>query len=129
MARVQMLVSITGGRGDGTQWPPAGGVLVTGDDEARQLIRGGMARVAPDEERAVMPVAAAETAGGAAGAVPVTDETPAAGNAVEGAPTVRDNKDVWVDHAVAQGHSAEVAAQMTKADLIAKFGTTPRTPA
>lgn len=53
--RVQMLVHISGGRGDGRDWPELGGVIDVGDEEARDLVRAKLARADPDEERAVAP--------------------------------------------------------------------------
>ena len=124
MARVQMLLSITGGRPDNTEWPAAGQILDCGDGEARHLVDGGMARWAPGEERAVMPPSGAGQAGDAPGADPAAGEPPGPENGSEsdGKPLVRDPKQAWVDHAVAGGATPEEAAGMTKADLIEKFG-------
>ena len=57
-----MLVGISGGRGDGTPWPPPGGELHVGDDEGRHLIQARFA-VAVEEpvERAVPPAVDVET--------------------------------------------------------------------
>ena len=123
MARVQMLQHISGGRGDGTEWPHRGGILDCGEDEARDLVSGQLARWAVEpgaEERAVMPADGAELAA----AVPADDS---AGNEASepenGAqPLVRDPKQAWVDHAVEAGADPETAAAMTKADLIEKYG-------
>jgi hypothetical protein len=74
--RVRMLVGISGGRGDGTAWPPAGGELTVDVAEGTALCRGGLAvpvpvpdpverAVAPDvdvEERAAKPAARARAA-------------------------------------------------------------------
>jgi hypothetical protein len=46
-----MLTGISGGRGDGTQWPPVGGVLEVGDEEGRDLCAAHLA-VPVVEERA-----------------------------------------------------------------------------
>ena len=60
--RVRMLTGISGGRGDGTEWPPPGGELDVGDEEGRALIQAGHAiRVEPPVERAVPPAADVET--------------------------------------------------------------------
>ena len=121
MPRVQMLQHISGGRGDGTEWPHIGEPLDCGEDEARRLVSGGNARWWPDEERAVMPADGPELAA----AVPADDS---AGNEASepenGAqPLVRDPKQAWVDHAVEVGGAdPEEAAGMTKADLIEKYG-------
>jgi hypothetical protein len=125
MARVQMLLSITGGRADGTEWPPSGGTLVCGEREARELVLGEMARWAPDgEERAVMPPPAAGTAATAPPDEGAGDGPPDAedGPDGDGRPLVRDPKQTWEEHAVTLGATPEAAAAMTKADLVAKFG-------
>lgn len=125
MAQVQMLTYISGGRGDGSAWPHPddGGLLVCGQAEAEHLVAARLARWVPgSEERAVMPADGAETAAGATSATPPGDESQGGENGAEGSPLVRDPKQDWVDHATAQGASAEAAAAMTKADLIAKYG-------
>ena len=38
-----MTISVSGGRGDGTQWPPAGGELHVSDEEGADLCRARMA--------------------------------------------------------------------------------------
>ena len=48
-----MLVGISGGRGDGTPWPPPGETLDVGDEEGRHLCAAHMAVPVPVEERAV----------------------------------------------------------------------------
>jgi hypothetical protein len=123
MARVQMLLSVTGGRGDGSEWPPAGGFLVCGDDEAAALVRGDMARWPADGADG-----AEAAADGLAGA-PAGDETPDGENDSQGGedpsqPRVRDPKETWEMHAVTvHGVTPDLAAAMTKADLIGKFGS------
>ena len=124
MARVQMLQHISGGRGDGTEWPHRGGILDCGEDEARDLVSGQLARWAVEpgaEERAVMPADRAELAQDGQTAPPVgDDEGPEPENGSQ--PLVRDPKQAWVDHAVENGATPEEAAAMTKADLIEKYG-------
>lgn len=122
MARVQMLLSITGGRPDNTEWPLAGQFLDCGEDEARHLVRGNMAR---------WPLDAAEQAADAPAASPAGDEAPDGESGSEGdedpsKPRVRDDKATWEMHAVTlHGVSPELAAAMTKADLIDKYGGPP----
>ena len=45
--RVRMLVGISGGRGDGSAWPPAGGELTVDVAEGTALCRGGLAVPVP----------------------------------------------------------------------------------
>jgi hypothetical protein len=121
MARVQMLLSITGGRPDGSEWPLAGQFLDCGDDEAASLVRGNMAR---------WPADGAESAPDGAAGAPAGDETPGGDNGSQddgdpSKPRVRDEKAAWEMHAVTLGVTPEVAAAMTKADLIAQYGTSP----
>ena len=123
MARVQMLQHISGGRPDNSEWPHAGEVLDCGEEEARRLVGGQLARWAVEpggEERAVMPADRAELAADGPAAVPAGDEPSEAENGAQ--PLVRDPKQAWVDHAVEQGADKETAAGMTKADLIEKYG-------
>ena len=123
MARVVMLHWITGGRGDGTEWPHAGGELECGDGEARDLVAGGNARwVTSAPEPAAEPPAAA----------PAGDEPPEPengsqdddGDADSSRPRVRDPKEAWEQHAVTvHGIDVNTARSMTKSDLIAQFGS------
>jgi hypothetical protein len=53
-----MLVKISGGRGDGTEWPDPGTELVVDDEEGAQLCAGGLA--APVAEREPVEERAAE---------------------------------------------------------------------
>jgi hypothetical protein len=117
MARVVMSHYISGGRGDGAEWPHAGGVLECGDDEARALVAGGNARW---PEHAGVAAPAAEPAATAPAAGPAGDEPPEPDSGSQGvtAPSVREPKKTWEMHAVSLGVTAELAAAMTKADLI-----------
>lgn len=45
-----MLAGISGGRGDGTPWPPPGGELHVGDEEGRQLCAARLAVPVPEPE-------------------------------------------------------------------------------
>jgi len=124
MAVVRMRTHISGGRGDGSEWPHTGGLLECGDGEAADLIRGGLAWPADDATPAVPAQTEPEEG----------DSTPEAAQAVSVAPdatgdpedpdspAVRAAKAEWVDHAVAKGFSRQVAEAMTKADLVAQFG-------
>jgi hypothetical protein len=60
--RIRMLVGISGGRGDGTEWPAPGGEFTVGDEEGRELVQARLAvRVEEPMERAVAPAADVET--------------------------------------------------------------------
>jgi len=61
MKRLQMFTEVSGGRGAGSAWPPAGCITELDDEEARQVVAGGSGRYVLDEQRAVMPEAPAET--------------------------------------------------------------------
>ena len=137
MARVQMLQHISGGRGDGTEWPHRGGILDCGEDEARDLVSGQLARWAVEsgaEERAVMPadgpeLAAAVPADDSAGDEPPEPENGSQdddGDADSSRPRVRDPKEAWEQHAMdVHGVDANTARSMTKSDLIAQYGAPP----
>jgi len=43
-----MTVHISGGRGDGADWPEAGGIIELGDDEAADVVRAQLGRYAPE---------------------------------------------------------------------------------
>lgn len=61
--KVKMVTGISGGRGDGTPWPPPGGLLEVGDEEGRALVTAGHAipYVDPDEGVEKRGVPAADT--------------------------------------------------------------------
>ena len=133
MARVQMLQQISGGRGDNTAWPDAGGFLECDDDEARALVRAQHARWA-DDLPAELAADGAEPAVAAPAAAGPGDDMSGPENGSQdddepadpSKPRVRDPKEAWEQHAVSnfQVHPAAAAA-MTKAELIAQFGGTP----
>lgn len=50
--RVRMKVGISGGRGDGTDWPNVGGTLEVPDAEGKDLCGAGMAEQVDDERPA-----------------------------------------------------------------------------
>jgi hypothetical protein len=62
MKLVQMFVHISGGRGDGRDWPNAGEIIDLGDDEAAQVVRAGLGRYAPEPP---VPATDVETRAGA----------------------------------------------------------------
>jgi hypothetical protein len=121
MARVQMLQTISGGRGDGV-WPAIWEFLECGEDEARHLVQGRLARW-PENEPETAPEAAQPPA--AAPPVPPPASVPpppSDGSEDPDSPAVRAAKQQWVEHAVSVGCDPGVAASMTKADLIATYG-------
>lgn len=135
MARVQMLQQISGGRGDNTAWPDAGGFLECDDDEARALVRAQHARWADEPPAtATMPPREPEPAVAAPPAAGSGDDMSGPENGSQdddepadpSKPRVRDPKEAWEQHAVSnfQVHPAAAAA-MTKAELTAQFGGTP----
>lgn len=50
--KIRMLLKVSGGRGDGTEWPEPGGILVTDADEGAQLCAAGLAEPVPEEQKA-----------------------------------------------------------------------------
>ena len=61
--RIRMRLGISGGRGDGTPWPPPGGELDVSDEEGAQLCAARLAdpvAVPEPVETAVPPVADVE---------------------------------------------------------------------
>jgi hypothetical protein len=130
-----MRTYISGGRGDGSDWPPAGSPLECGEQEARDLVRAELAHWADDAEPAAEgaePVADAPGASDPDGE-PLDGEEDSEGD--DGTPDedpdrpgVRAPKQDWVDYATAhRGCHPARAAEMTKSDLLKEFGrqTTP----
>src|SRR5262245_40038027 len=143
MKKVQMLEYISGGRHDGTAWPPAGAALLVPDWEADDLIRGRLARPWPPEwdptepEPDAMPEEpAAETpipvvppevsplAGASeVAADPVQPEPePEPEPEMPEAPRPSAPKAEWVAHAVACGAGEDEANGMSKAELMEQYG-------
>lgn len=48
--KVRMVTPISGGRGDGTAWPPAGGVLEVDAEEGADLCRARLAVPVPEDD-------------------------------------------------------------------------------
>jgi len=116
MARVHMLQHISGGRGDGTEWPHRGESLECDDAEARFLVTARLASWPPDAAvPAAVPHPPLAVPPPPPGDAPPPDDDP-------DSPAVRAAKQAWVEHAVAVGCDPGVAASMTKADLIATYG-------
>ena len=134
MKKVQMLEYVSGGRWDGTVWPPAGGALMVPDWEADDLIRGRLARLWPwpEEEAAepepvpdpmepvpVAPPQVSPLAEASAVGVPALAEQDIPG---EGAPKPSAPKGDWVAWAVSCGVSDDEANSMSKAELMERYG-------
>jgi hypothetical protein len=148
---VEMLEYISGGRADGTLWPPLFGKLEVDDLEGERLIRGALARRTAAPPRPVpvppppLPVpewakpAAEFRAGSGSGpdqpvppapapAVPHhqapagPDQPAPPGDAAGGPPQQIAPKAAWVEYAVSQGANPAEAAELTKAQLQASYG-------
>jgi hypothetical protein len=116
--KVRMRVKISGGRGDGTQWPDPGSVLETDKDEGAALCSAGLAVPVAEEpktETAVPDRSGVETRTAES---PVQAPEPAA--LVK--PAVNAPKAAWVDYAAGHGYSRDDANAMNKADLITALG-------
>jgi hypothetical protein len=124
MAKVRMLVTISGGRADGSEWPRTGQILECGDAEAAELCLGGNAEPCGDPLDAPVPDGDA-TAAPAPDGEPSEPEEGSDGDTDPSKPRVRDPKEAWEMHAMTvHGVDINTARSMTKADLVAKFGST-----
>lgn len=112
-----MVVGISGGRGDGTPWPPRGGELDVSDEEGVSLCRARLAipvaASEPPVETPEQPLAAAVEQR----AEPEPASPPAAEKPALNAP-----KSAWVEWAISQGAGIGSASDMTKQQLIAAYG-------
>lgn len=116
--RVAMKQYISGGRGDGRDWPPAGVPFDVGDDEGIELCRNGLAIPLPSD-----PGPPVETRDEDPGAP--ADPGPAAGPEPE-LPDPKAPKADWVAYAVSRGAEEAEASLLTKADLIDRYS--PKAP-
>ena len=130
MAKVLMIVTMSGTRADGRPWPAAGQVLDTEDWEAEHLVRGTIAvpwqeaeqpvqqeepepvqqdyfRPVGSPDPSVTPPVEADSAG------PV--ERPSSPKPVQ-------PKADWVAWAVSQGAAEEDVRDLTKAELMERYG-------
>lgn len=147
---IRMRETLSGGRCDGRPWPPAGGDVDVPDWEAEHAIRAGYAHEVdppepekkpdPETEQAKAPAPAAQPrlTGWESGQYvqpppqPEAPATPAdvsretapeqADHDVPEPPRPADQKQDWVDYAVARGLAADKAAAMSKADLMSRYG-------
>jgi hypothetical protein len=117
--RVRMLVSISGGRGDGTVWPHAGGELDVDDAEGAELCAARLAVPVPQAavETPEGTLRASEERRGAESPAEATEGTGTIQSPAQNAP-----KAAWVAYAAARGMPEDEAAAMSKADLIAALG-------
>src|SRR5262250_2326262 len=99
---IRMLVKISGGRGDGTDWPDPGGVLEVDDDEGAHLCAGRLATL--------LEIPGAVQA-------PADPGGPVVAAVVK--PIVNSPKADWVEYAVAHGTGRAEAEAMKKTELIA----------
>lgn len=146
--KIRMLIGVSGSRHDGRPWPAASGEIDVPGWEAEDLIRAQIAvdagqaddePVVPDpvpgesrppsqiegEELAAAqykpePVAPPEVSA-VAEVSPVAEvatgpEDPAT------APAPNAPKQAWIDYAVSQGADVHAAGNMTKADLMSRYG-------
>lgn len=153
MTNVQMLVHITGGRADGTQWPYVGHdkPLKVSKAEAEDLYRAQLARPWPggdEDEQTVEAAATAQTEALVEAANPPVDQWPPAEPGRMGAPPAPEvevsepvesvetedaggpprpgaAKATWVEWAVSQGASEQEANEATKQELMEKYGARP----
>lgn len=128
--KVQMLVSISGGRPNGP-WPVAGQPLTVEDWEADHLIRGGLARPWPGEDSLPVPAAAvpavtepaaAQAQAGTPAAVPSGPAATGTEGTAAGPPKPFAPKQAWIDWAIAKGAAEEEASALTKAELQEIYG-------
>lgn len=115
---VRMIEGISGGRHDGTPWPPKGGLLQVPDWEGEQLVRGQLAMPAapppPPKQLAAIEETAPSVAEVVVTAPPTADDL--------AAPSPSDPKSDWVAYAVSQGASEAEAENLTKTQLQSAFG-------
>jgi hypothetical protein len=139
---VEMMLTISGGRADGREWPDAGYLIEIPEDEAQDLIRARIAvRADPPREPDVPvvpvpsgpPVEAIVSEPSATGAGPVPEAvpepvpepepvTPVAEEDSGDPPKPADPKADWVTYAVAHGANPSDAEASTKVQLMQAYG-------
>jgi len=136
---VVMTLTISGGRADGRPWPDRLSTPIdVPREEGEHLVRVGQAfeveapgrAEAPHGPASATPAPVSESSPTAAGPpeaeVSAPEEEaapePAAGEEPGDMPKPADAKQAWLDYALSQGADADVAAGMTKADLMSRFG-------
>ncbi len=105
--KIRMLIKISGGRGDGTDWPDPGADFYVDDAEGTHLCAARLAVPVAEE--------------------PYTEvrSEPDPAPAGIGKPIVNAPKADWVDHAVSRGFDRGEAELMKKADLITQLSRDP----
>lgn len=111
--RIAMKQYISGGRGDGRDWPPAGVPFDVGDQEGIELCSSGLAVPLPSED----PVEVRNEPPPPPPAPPVVPSE---------LPDPKAPKADWVEHAVSRGAERDEASLLTKADLIERYS--PKAP-
>lgn len=121
--KVRMIVPISGGRGDGTDWPGPGGIVEVDDEEGRHLCQARLAVpvITDAAEIPERPDAAIEVRA-APGAAETAPEDLAA--AAPAPPRVNAPRADWAAHAISRGADPDAVDEMTKAALIARYGKT-----
>ena len=127
---IHLISYISGGRPDGTQWPPAGYIFEVDDWEGDHLIRGGMAvkterpQGIPERKKAEASEAPPVSAEGVVSQPSHTAAGPAGEEqqAAPETPNPSDPRQAWVDYAISKGVAAAEIAKMTKADLQSRYG-------
>jgi len=146
---IAMLHGVSGGRADGRDWPPPGVSIEVPWGEGVDLLNGGHAiqaeppavRVAPwaltppsppppppapytppAEPAATMVSEPAFTAAGPVPAAPAPEPEPEPEPEEVSSPAPGDPKQAWIEYAVSQGAKPDVAAAMTKVDLMSRYG-------
>jgi hypothetical protein len=124
--KVQLIVTMSGQRADNRPWPAAGHPLVVEDWEADHLIRGGIARpwlepeAEPEQQQWMASTPApdqhvpeAEVAEEDPETTPLSERT---------CPKPVQPKADWVAWAVASGAPEEDVRDLTKAELMERYG-------
>lgn len=118
--KVRMKVGISGGRADGTEWPPAGETLEVGAREGAELCAAHLAEPVAEVEKPAETRPAPEAEKRAA-AGPEDTGTPSSTPAPP-PPAVNAPKADWVAHAVACGANEAEAQSLSKPQLIERYG-------
>lgn len=133
LVTVEMTYSLQGARGDGREWPPFGGTIDLGKEEAGDLIRAGLARIPGEGEPEE-----GETAGDpGADDLPYDDDNGDFDSddfeadedfdndepvtEVLRKPNTNSPRARWISYAISRGMSPEEANSTTRNNLIKKY--------
>lgn len=134
MRWIRLRETLSGGRIDGRPWPVAGGIIDVPDWEAEHAVNAGWAyydepEPAPEPEPVPGPVQAQAAEAQAEAVAPVRQDElepelaqEASAPEVPEPPRPSDPKPDWVDYAVIRGMDRDKATEMSKADLMSKYG-------